>query len=170
MLNTQQKRFLILEQSLMPGLFNFAINAWFVSFLLDGHADLPLFTSQGSNVLVDTLATLFLLPAITCLIVTPLVASIVRKRAQLRTKKARATYPFIKFLPANLWGRSGIIGLVAMILFTPFALLGVVVVFGGYPISVDAYIWYKGAYAAVVSAIIGPMIAWASVCDQSARS
>lgn len=168
MLSPTQKRFLTVEQALMPATINFAINAWFVWFLFKAHAYLPLLPDGGPSVLADVLATLFLLPAITCLIVAPLVSSIVRKKPELRTKMKRSDYIGLGFLPINLFGRAAVIGVVAMVVFTPVVLLGIVLG-GGYPISLDAYIWYKGAYAAVVSAVIGPIIAWSTICDQSAR-
>lgn len=167
MLSPKQKRFLIVEQSFVPAVFNFLINSWFVWYLFKEQVHIPLIGEP--SVLVDACVTLFLLPAITCLIVTPLVTSIARKKPEIRTTSKRSDYPILSLLPANLWGRSGVIGLVAMVLFTPLVVLGIVL-FGADPITVDAYIIYKGSYAAVVSAIIGPAIAWSAICDQSART
>lgn len=166
MLNAAQKRFLSIEQALIPAFFNCVINAWFVWYLFGEEPAIALMSGQPS-VLVDVVATLFLLPAIVCLIVTPLAAGAARKKKELRTTKTRSDYLILTLLPANLWARSAFIGLFAVLFLTLPTMLGASLI-DTTSININAYIAYKGFYTAVVAAIVGPIIAWGAVCDQSA--
>lgn len=164
-LNGHHKRFLIIEQSMVPGIFNGAINGWFAWYLLN---ELPHIALWGQpSIGIDVIATLFLLSAITCLLVTPLVKRITRNRANLKTNQKRHRIPVLSLLPDGLWARSGIIGIGSVAIFAPI-IIGGAALFGTMPMAVDSYICYKIFYTAILSATIGPVIAWSAVCDQNA--
>lgn len=71
------KRFLLLEQMLIPAVFNFVINAAAAWWLTRQQDFIPFWGS--SSIAVDTLATALLLPLLTALITTPLLLSRARQ-------------------------------------------------------------------------------------------
>src|SRR5262245_56323764 len=75
-LSARHQRFLWLEQGVIPCVFNFALNAAIAWALFRSLPAVPLWGQ--SSVGGDLLATAFLLPFLTCLIVSALVARDVR--------------------------------------------------------------------------------------------
>ena len=75
-LSDRHQRFLIIEQGAVPTLFNFALNGAIAWALFRSAADVPLWGESSLG--VDLLATGFLLPFLTCLIVSAIVARHVR--------------------------------------------------------------------------------------------
>lgn len=76
-LSEEQRRYVFIKQGLYPGILNFVMNGAIAWLAVRGMERVPLFGSL-SSIAVDTLATCFLLPFITCLIVTPTVRSAVK--------------------------------------------------------------------------------------------
>lgn len=157
-------RFLVIEQGLIPGIFNFFINGG-IAWWLNQHLEyMPLWgkTSIG----VDTLATALLLPLITCLIVTPIIASKVKKGSlaplalpMLNEAKLPARSSFIRGLVA---GTIGVVG---------FAIPVLVLwdLFGPQQLALHNFLWFKASFASVLGALISALIAWWALVDASRR-
>ena len=75
-LSERHQRFLFIEQGAVPTVFNFALNGAIAWALFRSVEAVPLWGE--SSVGVDLLATAFLLPFLTCLIVSAIVARHVR--------------------------------------------------------------------------------------------
>ena len=71
-LSAAHRRFLWIDQGIVPVVFNFFLNAGIAGLSVYSLAAMPLWGSQ--SVAVDTFATAFLLPFFTTLVVTRLVA------------------------------------------------------------------------------------------------
>ncbi|WP_432470224.1 hypothetical protein [Amphritea sp. HPY] len=157
-------RFLAIEQGVVPGLFNFFINggiAWWLNRELEF---MPLW--GGTSIIVDTLATALLLPLLTCLIVTPIIASQMRrgKLAPLPVAmQERACLPSDSSLKRGLI--AGIIGMlgVALPVLVWWSLYG--------PRTLELYdfLWFKASFAAILGAGITALIAWWALLDASRR-
>lgn len=65
------RSYLIREQVITPALINCALNGIIAWLIFHARPTIPIWGEGG--LVMDTVVTLFLLPAITCLIVTPLV-------------------------------------------------------------------------------------------------
>ena len=88
-LSGPHQRFLLIEQGAVPTVFNFALNGAIAWALFRSAEEVPLWGE--SSVGVDLLATAFLLPFLTCLIVSAIVARHVRdgKVPPLRASSCR---------------------------------------------------------------------------------
>lgn len=149
------KRFLILDQGLIPGIFNFFINggiAWWLNQKLEF---MPLWGEK--SIAVDTLATAFLLPLITCLIVTP----IINKKIQggslqplpnsiLSNARLPSTSSFVRGLLAGLIGVIGIA--VPVLLLWQW--------FGPRQLELVNFLWFKASFAMVLAMALSALIAW----------
>src|SRR5262245_59602313 len=75
-LSDRHRRFLLIEQTAIPTLFNLVLNGFIAWALFRSSTHVPLWGE--SSVGVDLVATAFLLPLLTCFIVSALVARDVR--------------------------------------------------------------------------------------------
>ncbi len=151
-MNADIKRFLTIEQGLIPGIFNFFINggiAWWLNKQLE---TMPLWGE--TSIAVDTLATAFLLPLITCLIVTPIISK--------KVNSGSITLPIPKNakIPASSSFRRGLIaGAIGVGLFAMPVLL-VWNFIGPQELTLHNFLWFKAGFAAVLGALISALIAW----------
>ena len=70
-LSSEHRRFLIVDQVIGAGIINFILNAGIAWAIARALARVPLWGNP--SIANDTVATAFLLPFITCVIVTPLI-------------------------------------------------------------------------------------------------
>lgn len=160
------KRFFSVDQGLIPGCFNFVINGGIAWWLNREAVSMPLW--GGQSVVVDTIATAFLLPLITCLIVTPIVAGRVRKGLLTPLPQAHLFNHHLPLPARSTFMRALVAGLVGVIC----AALPVVVVwevFGPRSVSIDEFLWFKAGFAAILGAFITSLIAWWALIDASQR-
>jgi hypothetical protein len=157
-------RFLIIEQGIVPGLFNFFINGG-IAWWLNQHLDfMPLWGK--TSIAVDTLATALLLPLITCVIVTPIIASKVNKGSLtplelplVNDAKLPARSSFLRGLLA------GAIGVFCFAI----PVLALWNFFGPQQLELHDFIWFKAGFAAVLGTLITALIAWWALVDASRR-
>lgn len=161
-MNANIKRFLIIEQGFVPGLFNFFINGGIAWWLNKHLVTMPLWgkTSIG----VDTIATAFLLPLITCLIVSPLIAKKVRSGSLTfsipKTGKVPSSSSVVRGLIAGVIG----VGLFAL----PVLLLWHLI--GPSQLALHDFLWFKAGFAAVLGALISALIAWWALLASAEQS
>lgn len=156
MLTPSQRRFLAVEQIIVPTLFNLVFNAGLGWVVFRGHTPVPLWGDPSLG--ADILGMLFFLPCFTCLIATPLI-----KRAAQAGKVDRLTiapeeHRVLRYLPRSLWLRSGLVGIVCVFAFGPVS-LGVLSAMGLHQWTLTDAIWFKGVYAGVLAALVTPIIA-----------
>lgn len=163
-MNVSVNRFLVVDQGLVPGIFNFFINGG-IAWWLNQHLEfMPLWgkTSIG----VDTLATALLLPLITCLIVSPLIARKVKNGSLAPLELPILTNANLpahsSFLRGLLAGAIGVVG---------FAIPVLVLwnFFGPQQLALHDFLWFKASFAAVLGALISALIAWWALVDASRR-
>ena len=162
-LSAEQRRFLWLFQSLLPFLVNVVLNGAIGWAMFRNASEVPLWgtTSIGG----DTLGTSFFLPAITCLIVTPLVRSQVKQGAAPAFSGALAGWllPFRR----PLVPRAVALGAACL----PLAGgLGVALLmgFGVESLRFGAFLGWKALYAGVLGALVTPAIALLALADPPA--
>ncbi len=153
-LTAQQRRFVLLDNGVGPFAANLIINGVIAWLLFRNAAQVPLWGQ--SSIAGDTLATSFLLPAITCLIVTPLA------RARVRSGRMAARPDALgRWIPHNMGWRAMLIGAVCMLALTP-PVLSVFGALGIEKLSPAQFICYKAAFAAIEGGLITPLLAlWA---------
>jgi hypothetical protein len=162
-LSNQHRRFLIVDQGAAPALFNFLLNFGIAWAVFRSMPAVPLWGE--SSIAGDTIVTSFLLPLLTCLIVTPLV----RRQAvsgQL-LPLGHAASGWLAWLSALSALRRGLVlGVVGVVLAgvpTCFVFASV----GPSELSLSAFLWFKAGYAAILAGAITPVIGWSALLAAS---
>ncbi len=157
------RRFLIVDQGIVAFVFNFLLNGGIAYLLFRSAESVPFFGQ--SSIVGDTLATSFLLPFFTCLIVT----GIVHKQIASGKLVALASGPqsaLGAFLAARgRAARGALIGIAAVVLLAGPTLL-VLSASGAEQLARDSFLWFKASYAATMAAIVQPAIAWLALAQQ----
>ena len=160
-LSAEQRRFLWIGQSLVPFAINLVLNGAIGWAMFRGMEQVP-FWGQ-SSIGGDTLGTSFFLPAITCLIVTPLVRGQVRKGAAPAFRGALSGWlrPFQR--PLGL--RACAIGAVCVPLAGGLAVVSLSVL-GIEALGFAHFLGWKALYAGVLAALVTPLIALLALADR----
>ncbi len=157
------RRYLLVDQGVGAAVFNFALNAG-IAWALNRHADVvPLWGQQ--SIAGDTLVTSFVLPFLTCLIVTALVRAEVA-RGRLGTIELPTAF---RRLPARAWRRGAIFGIATV------AALGVPAVAALAAFDLDGmtlgrFVLFKAAFAALAAVVVTPPIALYALAGAAAPS
>ena len=157
-----QSRFFVTQQ-VMPGLTNGLINGGIAWGLHRGDTSLGLW-SQGGYA-SDLLATGFFLPAITWLILQPLL----RRQARAGKAPVLAGLPtpwLARWMMPSLWAGGLTAGLLGMGLLGGGAVLAMQGL-GAPEFSGNGYAVFKGAYGALVAVILQPAMVFAILSDRS---
>lgn len=154
-LSDRHRSFLIIEQSVFAGIINVVINAAIVWLLMRSLTEIPLWgvTSMGG----DLLATGFLLPFFTCMIVSRLT------RSQVNNGKLPALEPG-QIRPLGMHRRSslfrailmGVIGLV----FASAPLVVLLDLAQAEPVPFLSFLAFKAIWAGLFAMVVSPIIAW----------
>lgn len=161
-LSAAHRRFLLVDQGAVPALFNLVLNGAIAWLLFRTASEIPLWGESSAG--VDLLATGFLLPFLTCLIVSPLVLRQVRA-GTLPALPANA-------LPVAGWsGRSPLVRGVALgaagvaLAATP-TVFGLALL-GPQPLEPWPFIGFKALWAALLAAAVTPLIGWWALAQAS---
>lgn len=154
-LSEAHRRFLVVEQGAIPTLFNLVLNGAIAWALFRSGSAIPLWGE--SSVGVDLLATGFLLPFLTCLIVSSLVAR------QVRTGRVPALAP--DRLPHFHWyrrpplARACALG-AAGVVFGAIPVVWALALGNATPMAVPSFIVFKAVWAAMLASIVTPLVGW----------
>jgi len=153
-----QRRYMLVDNGVGPFVINLLINGVIAWLLFRNATHVPLWGQ--SSIAGDTIATSFLLPLITSLIVTPIARGRVRggHLAQLTPEAAPG------WIPRNTVLRSVAIGIVCLILFTPLTLLALQMLGVG-TMTPWHFVYFKGMFAAVEGALVTPFLALWAISD-----
>ena len=161
LLSAEQRRFLGIGQSLVPFAINVVLNFAIGWAMFRGTESIPLW--GASSIGGDTLGTSFFLPAITCLIVTPLVRGQVRKGAAPAFTGALAAW--LRPFQRGLWVRAVAIGLVCVVLAGSLA-IALLSALGVGTLGFALFLGLKALYAGVLAALVTPAIALLALADR----
>jgi hypothetical protein len=157
------RHYLVVEQGVGAAVVNFVLNAVIALLLFRHQAIIPLWGQQ--SIAGDTVGTTFLLPLITCLIVTPLARHQIRAGRLPALEWTRASHPQLGWLPRGTFARALVFGLVTAVAVAPPA-IGVLNVLSVNRMSFWPFILFKATFAAVLGAAVTPVIAlWAITAD-----
>lgn len=159
-LGAAQRRFLWIEQGAVPFAVNVVLNAAIGWAMFRGVAAVPLW--GVSSIGGDTLGTSFFLPAITCLIVTPLVRGQARRgAAPVFGPLAGWLRPFQRPLPL----RALALGL-ACIPLAGGAAVALLAVLGVGALDFAPFLAWKALYAGALAALVQPAVALLALADR----
>ena len=160
-LSAEQRRFLWIGQSLVPFAINVVLNGAIGWAMFRGAESIPFW--GASSIGGDTLGTSFFLPAITCLIVTPLVRGQVKKGAAPAFTGALAGW--LRPFQRGLGLRACALGLVCV----PFAgglAIVLLAALGVEALGFAHFLGLKALYAGVLAALVTPVIALLALADR----
>ena len=151
-LTLRHRRWLAIEQMLVPALLNLVLNGGIAWLIFRSHESLLLWGESGVG--IDLMITGFLLPFAICLINS----TVIRRQVE------RGKIPMIEMVSplsgmarsSSLWRALVLatmgVGLGALPLLAVVGLLE--------PMSVTAFVGLKGVWAGLLAAVVSPVIAW----------
>jgi len=152
-------RYLFVEQLIGSAVVNLFLNALIAWAVFGRLGVVPLWGEQ--SIAGDVLGTAFLLPFLTCLIVTPMARRQVAYRGIGGLGWSRTSHPWLRVLPARTVWRGMVVGVACALTVAPF-LLGTLDVVGVQSMSVRVFVLFKALMAALLAAGVTPIIAlWA---------
>ena len=148
-----------ISQQLTPGLINGLING-LIAWSMHRHtAALGLWT-QGAYA-TDLIATGFLLPAISWLILRPLIG----RQFKQGTAPQLETLPppkLMKFMPTGFWTGTLVIGLMGMILVGGVSVV-LLQLLGSPDIVGSDYAWFKGLFGMLLTLVLQPTMVFVAM-------
>jgi hypothetical protein len=162
-LSAAQRGYLLVGQVIVPTLINLVLNGAIGFAMFRGASAVPLFGSE--SIVGDTLGTCFFLPAITCLIVTPIVRGHVRKGT---AEPLRGALPgWLAFFQRALVPRALALGLAGVVLAGSLA-LALFMVLGIESLPFTPFLAFKAVFAGLLGGIVTPFIALLALADRPA--
>lgn len=154
-LSTAHRRFLLIDQALVPAIFNIVLNGA-IAWLLLRHN--PFLTVWGDGAIgPDLLITGFLLAFLSCAIVTRLVTGKIQGGAVSRLAPEASAHAGLHL--RSTWVRAGILGLVGIIL-GALPAIGALSWLGLEPMTVPFFVTFKALWTGLLAAALTPIIAW----------
>ena len=154
-LSDRHRSFLIIEQSVFAGIINVVLNGVIAWLLMRSLTEIPLWgeTSMG----VDLLATGFILPFATCLIVSRLT------RSQVESGKLPALERS-QIRPLGFHRRSSLVRAILMgvfgVIFASAPLVVLLDLAQAAPVPLLSFVAFKAIWAGLFAMIVSPIIAW----------
>jgi hypothetical protein len=164
-LASPHRTYALRDQGIGAAVFNLVINGVLAYLMFRSLAAVPLWGAQ--SIAGDTIGTGFFLPFMTCLIVTPLTWRQVRRGALPAPAWTRIDHPMLARLPQRPATRGALLGLLGAALAAPPALFGLAVM-GVAELDFWSFVAFKSVFAAILAAIVSPVIALAALGDTSA--
>lgn len=164
-LTSAHRRFLVRDALIIAAVANAILNAliaWLFTFSEDEIPQMKAPLIGGPSVLVDTVATCFVLPFLTTLAITTVIWGEMRKGHL--TKLARTPGSWAERLPKTRLRRATWIGLICLVIFGPLSAAGVLLFDYG-DISVGEFVAYKAIFGIVLGAAVTPWVAMVAFGD-----
>ena len=164
-MSSRHRRYLLLDQGIGAGIVNLLLNAAIAWLLFRGMTAVPMWGQQSIG--GDTIGTAFVLPFLSTLIASAIVRSQVR--AGYVPAVALSASSALRRLPRSLAGRGALLGLIAVVVTgipTALALDAA----GTVEMGFRDFILFKALFAAVLGALVTPVIARAALADASASA
>jgi len=160
LMSSRHRLYLLLDQGIGAGILNLLLNAGIAWLLFRGMESVPLWGQQ--SIAGDTIGTAFVLPFLTALIASAVVRSQVR--SGYVPAAALSAGSALRRLPRSLAGRGTVLGLIAIVLagLPTAAALGVA---GVTEMAFREFVFFKAAFAAVLGALVTPIIARVALAD-----
>ena len=161
-LSDRHRHFLWVEQAAIPAVFNLLINGAIAWLLFRSITTVPLWGESSSG--VDLLITGFLLPFLTCLIVSALVRRQVASGAlpPLPTGQLPLSGWFRRSVPA----RGAALGVAGM-LFGAAPVVLALDLAGAPAIAAGSFVAYKAIGAAALALLVTPFVGWWALASAS---
>ena len=165
-LTAAHRRFLVRDAFLVAAFVNAVLNALFAWFFTLGEDEIALAAAPlvgGPSVLVDSVATCFVLPFLTTLAITTVVWKELREGHL--TRLLRAPGSLAERLPPTRLRRATWIGVLCLLAIGPVVAAGVLLFDYG-DVPVGQFVLYKAIFGVLLGAIVTPPIAMIAFGDE----
>jgi hypothetical protein len=166
-LSLEHRRFLMVEQSLQPALFNLVLNAGIAWLLFRGNPYLTLW--DEGEVGPDLLITSVLLPVLSCLIVTRIVSGQITSGKVPRLGAGHASASAGGWHRRSALARAGFLGVIGLV-FGAVPAIALLTALGPESMTVGAFVTFKGLWTAALALAMSPAIAWWAILAASTEA
>ena len=161
-LSEQHRRFLLVDQGIGPTIFNFLLNGLIVWALFRGAENVPLWGEQSVG--VDLLATGFILPFLTCVIVSALVSR--QEKSGKVSPLPDQQFPHSHWFERSVPRRGLFLGVLGVV-FGAVPVVWALTLGQAQPFSVSDFVLFKAVWAAMLAAVVTPIIGWWALANAS---
>jgi hypothetical protein len=170
-LSESQRRWIVVKAIFATAAINLVINATLAWLSVQDQDGVPLWGAPLAETTTfwNVVGTLFLLPLITCVLVTRIVRRDVGSGSLASLSRLRATYGWLAALPSTPWRRGVAFGAIALVALAPP--LTLVLVASGFPeLTRGQFVAYQAVFTVALGAVVTPVIALYAMADPSAAS
>ncbi len=158
-MSPDHRRYLVLEQGVGAAFVNFVLNGLIAWAMFRGHEVVPLWGQQ--SIAGDTIGTTFMLPLLTCLIVTPLARQQVHHGRFAALGWSVDSHPTLAWVPTRTFWRGLAIALACTIAVAPISIFALDTL-QLTAMNFWSFVTFKASFAALLAAVVTPFIAlWA---------
>jgi hypothetical protein len=165
-LTPAHRRFLVRDAILIAATVNAALSAliaWLITLSEEEIPQAAVPLVEGPSVIVDTVATCFVLPFLTTLLITTVIWKELRDGHLTRLPLARGSWA--ERLPDTRLRRASVVGLLCLLIFGPIS-LALLLLFDYGDISPGEFVLFKAIFGIVLGALVTPFIARAAFGDE----
>jgi hypothetical protein len=162
----EQRRWIVVNAVVVTAGVNLVVNALIARVSLGSTAIVPLWAVpllDKPSTITDTVGTFFILPLVTCVMLTTFMG-VERRRGRLSPVRSADTASWLGRLPTGRVQRGAVIGAVCTALLSPVAVILLLVADFG-DVSTTAFVVYKAALGVVLGAVVTPVIALLAMAD-----
>jgi hypothetical protein len=161
------RRWILYNAILVTALMNLVLNAGITWLMVQGAHRVPLWTTPlpgRPNIITDTVGTFFMLPLITCLLITTSVWHEVRVGRLPPLMGTPRPQSLLARLPTGRLRRGAYLGGVCALVLSPLSALVLIAVDSG-GLSTPGFVLYKAMLGVALGAIVTPVIALCAMAD-----
>lgn len=162
-LSSNQRQYLLVGQCVIPFVINFVLNGLIGLAVFRGVNPVPTWGVESSAG-PDLIGTCFFLPAITCLIVTPIVRRHVRKGEVERVSGPENLPSWLRPFQRSLWARAFLFGLAGLGVIGTFAAAALAVVAPA-QFELTPFLWLKASFSGVLGGVVTPLIGLVALAE-----
>jgi hypothetical protein len=167
-LTAEHRRWLLVNAVIVAALINGALNALIAWGTAAPEDEIPLWAAPligGPSTIVDTVATLFILPFLTTLLITTVAWHEMREGKLAPLLIDRNVDPMLARLPSTRARRGAYFGVLTVVLLAPVAVV-LLIAFDFGDISVGDFVIYKAIFGVLLGLAVTPPIAIAALTDR----
>jgi hypothetical protein len=165
-LPASHRRWIVVKALAVTAVINLLVNAAIAWLGVQSQETVPLWgvPLAETSTVWNVVGTLFLLPLITCVLVTAAVRRDVRLGSLASLSRLRAIYGWLAVLPPARFRRGVAFGAIAVGLLAPPLIL--ILVASGFPeLTKGQFVAYQAIFATLVGALVTPVIALYAMAD-----
>lgn len=161
-MDSVHKKYVFFDQGIMSAIINFTINFAIGFVFFYSVTSMPLW--GWPCIMGDSMIMIFLLTYLTVLVITYVTNLKIKQKKLSPISWRRSSHAVLKYLPASIWWRSLVLGIIYLIVLTPLLFL-VLTICNVHSMTFWGYVTFKGSFAGVNAFLVGPLSAFCALGD-----